>query len=186
MHHSGSGPCRSLLVEQADTELCAVIDGDDIAYPHRLERQVAYMAEHPEISVLGSYAQGIDASGREEQLWKFPIGDADTRWQMRFSTQVLHPALMFRRSAILAAGNYPDFKWEDSTLWARMSLMKFEFHNIPEPLIQYRRTSTSATGSIRDWLTLNRDVANFCASILFPRNTGFAAGDGTLGGHPPV
>src|SRR5579863_7830623 len=37
------GPCLAYLVEQADTELCARIDGDDIAYPHRLERQVAYM-----------------------------------------------------------------------------------------------------------------------------------------------
>jgi hypothetical protein len=75
---------------------------------------------------------------------------------------------MFRRSAILAAGNYPDFKWEDSTLWARMSVMNFEFHNIPEPLIKYRRTSTSATGSMKDWLPLNRDVAQFCAPIIFP------------------
>ena len=66
------GRARALLLQEADTELCAVIDGDDVAYPHRLERQVAFIAEHPEVAVLGSYAQGIDANGTEEQLWKFP------------------------------------------------------------------------------------------------------------------
>jgi glycosyltransferase involved in cell wall biosynthesis len=162
------GPCRTFLLEQADTELCAVIDGDDIAYPHRLERQVEYMMEHPEIAVLGSDAQLIDADGKELEIWKFPPDDANARWQMRFDTRVLHPCIMFRRSAILAAGSYPDFKWEDSVLWTRMSVMKFEFHNIPEPLIQYRRTGTSTTGLIEDWVPVNRAVAQFCASIIFP------------------
>jgi hypothetical protein len=75
---------------------------------------------------------------------------------------------MVRRSAILAAGNYPDFRWEDSALWTRMSVMNFEFHNIPEPLTKYRRTSGSATGFLKDWLPLSREVAQFCASIMFP------------------
>jgi glycosyltransferase involved in cell wall biosynthesis len=162
------GPCLAFLVEQAETELCARIDGDDIAYPHRLERQVAYMAEHPEVAVLGSYAQSIDAEGKKLPIWKFPPCDADARWLMRFDTRVLHPCLMFRRSAILAAGNYPDFKYEDCVLWTRMSVMKFEIHNIPEPLIKYRRTATSSTGLIEDWVPVNRQVAQFCASIIFP------------------
>jgi glycosyltransferase involved in cell wall biosynthesis len=162
------GPCLTFLVEQADTELCARIDGDDIAYPHRLERQVAYMLEHPEVAVLGSYAQLIDADGKELQLWKFPPADADARWQMRFDTRVLHPCLIFRRSAILSAGSYPDFKYEDCVLWTRMSVMRYEIHNIPEPLIRYRRTNTSSTGSIEHWVPVNRSVAQFCASILFP------------------
>jgi glycosyltransferase involved in cell wall biosynthesis len=162
------GPCRTFLLEQADTELCAVLDADDMAYPHRLERQVAYMSEHPEVAVLGSYAQTIDADGRELGVWTYPPNDADARWQMRFDTRVLHPCIMFRRSAILAAGNYPDFKWEDSALWTRMSVMNFEIHNIPEPLIKYRRTGTSTTGLIEDWVPVNRAVAQFCASTIFP------------------
>jgi glycosyltransferase involved in cell wall biosynthesis len=162
------GPCLAFLVETADTELCARIDGDDVAYQHRLERQVAYMMEHPEVGVLGSYAQLIDGEGRELPIWKFPTEDADARWLMRFNTQVLHPCLTFRRSAILAAGNYPDFRYEDCVLWTRMSVMKYEIHNLPEPLIRYRRTETSSTGSIEDWVPVNRQVAQFCAPIIFP------------------
>jgi glycosyltransferase involved in cell wall biosynthesis len=162
------GPCLAFLVEQADTEFCARIDGDDIAYPHRLERQVEYMAAHPEVAVLGSQIQMIDEAGKEGLLWRVPHKDADIRWILRYKTVLPHPGVLFRRSAILAAGNYPDFKYEDSALWIRMSVMKFEIHNIPEPLIKYRRTDTSATGSIQDWMPVTRSFAEFCAPIMFP------------------
>jgi glycosyltransferase involved in cell wall biosynthesis len=33
----------------------ARMDGDDIAYPQRLERQVAFLEEHPEIDLVGSW-----------------------------------------------------------------------------------------------------------------------------------
>lgn len=162
------GPCLAFLVEQADTELCARIDGDDVAYPQRLERQVAYMQAHPEVAVLGSRIQMIDEAGEDLWLWQVPERDADIRWILRYKTVLSHPGVLFRRSAILAAGNYPDFKYEDSVLWIRMSVMNFEIHNITEPLIRYRRTSTSSTGTIGDWMPITRAFAESCAAFMFP------------------
>jgi glycosyltransferase involved in cell wall biosynthesis len=163
------GPCLAFLVEQADTEFCARIDGDDIAHPYRLERQVAYMMEHPEASVLGSQTQFIDAAGEELPSGKFPLCDADARWLARFTTPFAHSALIYRRSAVLAAGNYPaEFQFEDNGLWTRMSVMKFEFHNVPDVLTRYRRTDTSATGLIEDWLPPFREIAKAYASTIFP------------------
>lgn len=163
------GPCLAFLVEQADTELCARIDADDIAHPHRLELQVAYMMEHPQVAVLGSQTQTIDADGKETPSWKFPASDADARWLARFTTPFAHPAVVFRRDAVLAAGNYPvDFEFEDSALWIRMSVMGFEFQNLHQPLLKYRRRNASLTGSIENWLPVNRKIAQFCASVMFP------------------
>jgi hypothetical protein len=73
---------------------------------------------------------------------------------------------MFRRSAVLAAGNYRDFQVEDFDLWMRMSLLT-EFHNLPETLVQYRRYSTSLTGQVEDFYPLERKTANLNAGILF-------------------
>jgi glycosyltransferase involved in cell wall biosynthesis len=163
------GPCLAFLVEQADTELCARIDGDDIAHPHRLERQVAYMTEHPEVSMVGSQTQFIDSDGKELPSWKLPACDADARWLTRFTAPVAHSAVVYRRSTILAAGNYPsEFQFEDAALWTRMSVMKFEFHNIPEALTKYRRTTTSGTGLIKDWLAPFREIARAYGSTVFP------------------
>jgi glycosyltransferase involved in cell wall biosynthesis len=163
------GACLAFLVEQADTELCARLDGDDVAYPYRLQSQAAYMVEHPEVALLGGQAQTIDGDGKELPSWDYPIRDADARWLARYTCTLAHSSLMFRRSAILAAGNYPRaFEFEDAALWIRMSVMNFEFHNLPENLIKYRRTNVSLTGLIEDWLATNRGFAKFSASIMFP------------------
>ena len=74
------GPCLAFLVEQADTELCARIDGDDIAVPHRLEKQVRYMLDHPEVAVLGSRMQVIDENGNELPSWAHPVDEAEINW----------------------------------------------------------------------------------------------------------
>lgn len=162
------GPCLAFLVEQAGTEFCARIDGDDIAHPERLEQQVAYLQSHPQVAVLGSYIQMIDSEGRETSVWRMPYKDADVRWTLRYSTVIPHPAVLFRRSAVLAAGNYPTYKYEDSALWIRMSVMNYELENFPEPLLQYRRTDTSSTGTVVDWLPITRTFAEFSAPIMFP------------------
>ena len=163
------GPCLAFLVEQADTELCARIDGDDVASPDRLERQAAYMAEHPQVAVLGSQTQFIDENGKDLPSWRLPCCDADARWLARYTSPVAHSAVLYRRSAVLAAGNYPaEFQFEDNAVWTRMSLMPFEFHNIPEALTKYRRTTTSGTGLIKDWLPPFRQIARSYASTIFP------------------
>ncbi len=42
----------------------ARMDGDDISYPERLQLQVAYLEEHPEIDLLGTATIRIDADGQ--------------------------------------------------------------------------------------------------------------------------
>ncbi len=62
------GPCLAFLLEQADTELCARIDGDDVNLPTRLERQVEVMLKNPAIGVLGSYLEVIDGEGKHVDI----------------------------------------------------------------------------------------------------------------------
>jgi glycosyltransferase involved in cell wall biosynthesis len=161
------GPSLDFLVEKADTELCARIDGDDVNVSTRLERQVEAMLQHPQLGVLGSYVEVIDENGNHMEHWHYPANDAEARWLTRYSAQVAHPAVMFRRSAIQAAGGYRDFAYEDSDLWIRVSAVA-EICNLPEVLLQYRRTTTSSTGSVVDWFPMLQKVAEYNAAALFP------------------
>lgn len=160
------GATLAFLTEQADTELCARIDGDDVNHPHRLERQVAFMLTHPEVGVLGSQTEHIDEYGKQSPAWDYPLEDADIRWRTRWQPSLCHPAVMFRRSLVLAAGNYRDFQVEDFDLWMRMSLLT-EFHNLAEPLVQYRRYGSSLTGLVDDFYPLELKTATLNAPILF-------------------
>lgn len=161
------GPSLSFLLHEADTELCARIDGDDVNVPTRLERQVQAMMERPQLGVLGSHVRIIDEEGMQIDDWPYPANDAEARWLTRYSAQVAHPAVMLRRSFIQAAGDYRDFMYEDSDLWIRVCPLA-EISNVPEVLLHYRRTGTSVTGKVDNWLPLLRKVAEYNAGIIFP------------------
>lgn len=163
------GASLAFLVEQAETEFCARIDGDDVNHPERLQRQVSYMLEHPEVGVLGSQTEHIDEYGHPcSSSWHYPVSDAEIRWRTRWQASLCHPTVLFRRSAVLEAGNYRDFQIEDLDLWMRMSLST-EIHNLPEPLVKYRRFDSSMTGQVEDFYPLDFKTATLNAPILFSR-----------------
>lgn len=161
------GPTLAFLVEEADTELCARIDADDISLPERLEKQVTFLLEHPEIGVLGCHVRVIDEDGAEKEEWHYETEEAEVRWMSRWQARIPHTGVTFRRSVILAGGNYRDVKSEDQDLWFRLSLSA-GLVNYPEVLALYRRTSTSICGRVTDWFPAQRQVAEDNASALFP------------------
>jgi hypothetical protein len=103
----------------------------------------------------------------------YPSDDASIRWAARWSPLLFHPSVIFRKSHVKAAGNYRDVAVEDLDLWQRLSLYT-EFHNLAEPLIQYRRTTSSLTGTVTDYFPMNRSQAHLNSSILFPGITNAA------------
>jgi glycosyltransferase involved in cell wall biosynthesis len=163
----GVGRSLAFLVQQADTEFCARIDADDVNLPERLERQVEFLLAHPKVGVLGSRVRVIDSSGAEGELWAYETSDAEIRWLTRYASRLCHPAVMFRRSLVLAAGNYRDVPYEDGDLWLRMTT-RTEMNNLPDALLYYRRSNTSVTGDVEDWFSVLRSVAAGHAASLFP------------------
>lgn len=166
----GVGASRAALVEMADTELCACMDADDINVPDRLERQVAFLLANPEVVLLGGQVNLINARGVPCGRWTYKTDDAQLRWLVRWHTQFLQSSIVFRRSAIVAAGNYRDVVDEDFDLGLRVAAVG-EIRNLPETLVFYRRTQTSQTGNIEDFVPRDRDAAALNAKLLFPNLT---------------
>lgn len=161
------GASLASLVEQADTEFCARIDADDINLPSRLERQIQFLLDRPAAGVVGCRITTIDQNGNPLQEYNHETDDAEIRWLSRYACRMCHPSVVFRRSVVLAAGNYHDVDSEDADLWLRVSSLA-EMVNLPERLVCYRRFVGSTTGSIRDWLPVLRENAVVNAAHLFP------------------
>jgi Glycosyl transferase family 2 len=162
------GPTLAEAVRIAETELCAVMHADDINHPWRLERQVSFLERNPAVGVLGGQSDFIDENGAPIPGWTFPCDDATLRWQARWSPAFMHANVMFRRSVILEAGNYRDLQpFEDTELWMRAAGIT-EFANLPDSLIQYRRSSQSQTGQTVDFKPIFREAAKASAGIIFP------------------
>jgi len=140
------GNALAQMVTQSQTELCARIDADDINIPQRLEKQVAFLQQHPEVAVVGSQVTRLDSQGINHGLWRpYPLEPDDILHFMMRSCVIWHPTVLFRRSPIMAVGNYRDiYSAEDYDLWLRVAL-HYRLANLEQPLVQYRVHDKSIT-----------------------------------------
>lgn len=115
----------------------ARMDADDICFPARLERQVDYMEQHPDV---GLCATGVVAFGGFERLWKYPESHEEISCHLFFYCCMAHPTVMFRKDLFVSKNlRYStDMKEaEDYELWARSSKI-IRLANLGEPLLYYR------------------------------------------------
>ena len=162
------GLSLAAMVNLAKTELCARIDADDINLPSRLEKQVAFLQAHPEVGMVGSQVTTIDQAGAQLERWRLSTADAEIRWQLRWKNPISHPSVLFRKSVILRAGNYRDCpSAEDFDLWLRVAEL-VEIRNLPEVLLNYRRSPASVMAGVTDHISIERSVMNKNVTQLFP------------------
>jgi len=130
------------LVTEARAPLIARMDADDVCHPDRFARQIAFLAQHPDYGVVGTWTDDIDEHGAP---W---LCEADTHpaTHGEFLARIesggpllCHPAVMFRRAVVRQVGGYhAAFRHcEDLDLWLRLASVT-QLGNIPERLIRYR------------------------------------------------
>jgi glycosyltransferase involved in cell wall biosynthesis len=141
---------RGLAVIASD--YVARLDGDDLCFPERLARQVAYLDAHPEVAVAGSQAALIDVSGRRIGEVRRPVSELGMRWCRIFGSPLVHSSVMFRRAVVWdVLGGYDDrFRFgEDFELWRRVA-KGYGIHNLAETLVAYRDDPGSMMGAEHD------------------------------------
>ena len=130
-------------------EWVARLDADDEMLPTRLERQIAFVRDHPEVAVTATLVNYTDARGRvigrsQSDLMDRPALDAALRRGELI--HVHHPAVMARADVLRSAGGFrPDF-WpaDDVELWNRLADAGHLVLVQPEHLTNYRIHGSSA------------------------------------------
>ena len=131
--------CLAKMVEEARTEFVARMDGDDVSLPWRLESQIAALHEDSGLGIVGGACPLIDMGGKNLGCsHPCPLTHEDILTEMMIRSALTHPALMFRRDAILKAGNYARPKpVEDLDLYFRMADI-CRFCNLDRVVLNYR------------------------------------------------
>jgi glycosyltransferase involved in cell wall biosynthesis len=140
--------CRTSLVDQrnlsitlAHAEMVAILDGDDIAEPARLEKQWWFLRANPHVGVVGSQISVIDGTGAQRGFRNFPLRHAGITAALKRIVPLNQSSVMFRKSLIQAVGGYQTTTAglaEDYHLWSRLAHHGVQFANLPERLIRYR------------------------------------------------
>jgi glycosyltransferase involved in cell wall biosynthesis len=140
--------CLSAMVEMSSTPLCARMDGDDICELNRLEKQVSFLDLNPDVVAVGSQVRKLSSDGVSGEIhFELPQTHEAIILRLIRLWSMWHPTVIFRREAVIKAGNYSDQKpVEDYGLWMRLASVG-RLANLPEPLLQYRIHEKSVTAN---------------------------------------
>lgn len=164
--HCGVARALNHALAVAQAPLVARMGADDEAKPERLERQVAFLDAHPEIAVLGTGGEVIDADDRHQGSFVIDTDPARIRSNLLCANCIVHPSVVMRREAVLAAGGYrPVFTAsEDYDLWLRLS-ERHDLSNLPELLMRYRCHPDQLSGARTHLRILEVLAAQQCARL---------------------
>jgi glycosyltransferase involved in cell wall biosynthesis len=165
----------NLGIERSRGEYIARFDADDISLPNRLEKQVAFMDVHSEITAAGS---AIEVFGdNRPSTMRFPSSHGVIRTHLLFSCPLSHPTVILRKHELARREMWyrDDFGGvADYDMWCRLDRGGALLENMPEVLVRYRRhptqiSSADQSGQQRLADQVRRDQLNHYGINASPR-----------------
>ena len=137
------GPCLSAALRigcaAAAGRFIARMDADDVAFADRLERQVRFLDEHPEIAVVGGALQYLGAGGPLPRFLRHPTSPEAVRDALQEYNCIAHPTAVIRRDVYEAVGGFRRvfMHAEEYDLWLRIA-ERHPLANLSDPVLYYR------------------------------------------------
>ncbi len=127
----------AFAIKQCQYDLIALSGTDSISLPDRFSKQLAYFTSHPEVAVLGGWGQEIDNNTLlPTAVRDVPTTQAEIQSFLKSKSPFICWSVMFKKQAILAAGNYQAFpNLEDEYLWVRLIGKGYQVANLSDVLI---------------------------------------------------
>ena len=133
-------------LEAATGEFVARMDGDDISFPDRFEKQVAFLRSHPDIVLVGTAMQRFSDDGSLGAIAyceEFPDKDTPYKKGLVFN----HATIVAYRDTYNKLGGYTvsprTVRGQDRDLWYRFLAAGYNGANIQEPLYWVRENETA-------------------------------------------
>lgn len=136
----------------------ARMDADDVCYPDRLAKQVAFLEQNPQIGLVGSSARFIDdKTGATIMFYRPPLDHDGIRKRLFFNNCFVHPTWLMRADVIRRVGPYSlAYPAAEDYEFMRRVCPQIQLANLPDYLLDYRITSTGISVSKRRRQLLDR------------------------------
>ena len=150
--NQGLGPALQQGLAEINTEFFACIDSDDITLPHRLEHQIIFLQDHPDIAAVGTaviefddhiYQKTKNLNLATTKIRSLPEKHDDIVWYCRINSPLNLPSIKARTAIIQQSGGYRQLHFmEDYDLWALLISIGARLHNLTEQLTYFRTSTT--------------------------------------------
>ncbi len=124
-------------------ELVARMDSDDVSHKDRCEKEISIFENYPDVSIVsGVIEEFVGDISNVQSRRVVPEQQKDIIAFAKKRNPFNHPCVMYKKSAVEAAGGYQDFYLlEDYYLWIRMIQKGFLGYNIQTPILWMRAGS---------------------------------------------
>ena len=126
------------------------MDADDISLLNRIEKQILFLEENPEISVCGGAIEEFDEQGVIKTIIK-PTTHIDLLFYSLKSSPLAHPAATIRRSVLTKYQIQYDLNYkygQDVKLWSEIIRIG-KLANLKDVVLKYRRSENQVSKSKR-------------------------------------
>lgn len=136
----GVSGSRNRAIKESTGKYIAIIDGDDFCHETRFEKQLNFLENNPEISVLGSNLYLIDENSKIIGERTYPKFNEAIRNRFLFVSALANPTAMVRKKDLEDIGLFDESlgKAEDLELWLRFLAKNKLMHNLQDKLVYYR------------------------------------------------
>ncbi|MFN2540430.1 MAG: glycosyltransferase family 2 protein [Mycobacteriales bacterium] len=144
----GLGGARNAGLEQAEGDVIALLDDDDLWHPHHLQ---ACWTELQRTGADVVYADCEEVGRRDG--WTFSVKDFDAALLER-ENYLCVPATVVRTAALRDIGGFSEGPLEDWETWKRMARAGMRFVHLPQVTVTYRfHTDNLTYGGVDPELT---------------------------------
>lgn len=164
----GLAAALNRAIEVATGDLLARMDSDDISCPDRFCLQEKYMAEHPDVDILGGGIREFNDKGTVNNIRKYPATMDEIKATIHRLSPLAHPSVMFRRRFFDAGFRY-DSKYylcEDITMWFNAVSAGRVINNLPDIILDFRRNEKTIGRRketvLSEFRAYNHGIYNLC------------------------
>ncbi|MCO4782079.1 MAG: glycosyltransferase [Candidatus Cloacimonetes bacterium] len=142
-------------VKESKGKYIARMDADDVMLEDRLQCQMNFLSNNPNIKLCGSFAIQIDENSLEHGLIKSPSG-LHLEFAKWIPSPLIHPTVVVLRDLLLENPYDESLKAaQDYDLWLRLIMKGVGIYNLDVPLLKYRVHDKSITKSKLEKQSLN-------------------------------
>ncbi len=161
---NGISAQRNLAIRKGSAHYIAILDGDDIWDPEKLEEQVDLLDKRSDIGLVYSdyyeFADGDPGSQRRVNASDLSQEINQTQAYFLCDPPIIPSATIIRRTLFERSGGFDEQiqMFEDSDLWIRLSrISRFGFVN--KPLVKKRYHEASLTGANLNVMPFHAEIA---------------------------
>lgn len=138
--NKGLGLALNEGIKVVKNELIARMDSDDYSMPDRCEIQVKEFEKNPQLDIIGCPV--LEFVGEIDNIVGKHNVPTDNEGIYKFARKrdpFIHPTVMYRKSAVEAAGCYSDYrKNQDTDLWIKMLSNGVTCMNLTDSVFRFR------------------------------------------------